>query len=64
MEVCYKCDIAYNEKQCPLCEAKEEITSWAGEPSSLRCPNSVHSAVKLGHNGSNSVTLRHCRFLL
>ena len=25
MKVCIDCDIAYNERKCPLCVAKEEI---------------------------------------
>lgn len=25
MELCEKCDIVYNEYQCPLCEANEQI---------------------------------------
>lgn len=31
MYYCADCDIAYEEKDCPLCEAKEEIELLKGE---------------------------------
>jgi hypothetical protein len=31
MYYCNDCDIAYEEKNCPLCEAKEEIKSLENE---------------------------------
>lgn len=31
MNYCSKCDIAYEERDCPLCEAKKDITSLEQE---------------------------------
>lgn len=31
MNVCGSCDIAFNTRKCPLCEAKEELDSLQAE---------------------------------
>lgn len=31
MNICYDCDIAFNEKDCPLCKVKEQLESVEDE---------------------------------
>lgn len=35
MELCNECDIVFNEKKCPLCQAKHEINTLEDEIVSL-----------------------------